>query len=62
MQRISTAASEPDKINETYRILFNRAPTSDELSKGSAFLRSDGSSWPQYVQVLLSSNEFSYVR
>jgi hypothetical protein len=61
-QRVAGASSERDKIEEIFRILFTRAPTAEEISKASGFLKAEGSSWPQYVQVLLSSNEFNYVR
>ena len=62
IERLRGAGSEQDKIKETYQILFNRLPGRDEISKGSGFLKGDGNSWPQYVQVLLSSNEFNFVR
>jgi len=61
-QTLSGTGSEKDKIKEAYRILFARLPSAEEISQGSGFLKGDGNSWPQYVQVLLSSNEFNFVR
>jgi hypothetical protein len=51
---------DPKRINETYKRLFSREPTGEELKLGLDFL-AEGP-WPQYVQVLLSSSEFSSVR
>jgi hypothetical protein len=68
-QRLCGAA--PDdaaRIQQAYRLLFGRLPTSSELETGLEFLRSNredpsetASVWKQYAQVLLSSNEFSFV-
>lgn len=52
--------SEKQKIARSYEVLFNRAPVSEEIRQGMTFLTSEGGSWPKYLQVLLSSNEFSY--
>lgn len=46
-------------IANAYRSLFHREPSAAEREAGKEFL-SKGS-WPQYAQVLLSSNEFAYV-
>lgn len=49
------------KIKQAYRILFNRAPSAEEVDKGTVFIATQGNSWPNYLQVLLSSNEFMYM-
>jgi hypothetical protein len=53
--------SETGKTEALYRILFGRSPTREELQYASEFVSGGPNSWPQYVQVLLSSNEFNYV-
>jgi hypothetical protein len=50
------------RIDEAYRLLFSRAPTKQEMALGLQFLRQGDDAWPQYAQVLLSSNEFSFVQ
>jgi len=53
------AVSERDRVGAVYSVLFQRAPSEREIRAAFAFLaRAD---WPQYAQVLLSSNEFLYV-
>ncbi|HYM13744.1 MAG TPA: PSD1 and planctomycete cytochrome C domain-containing protein [Bryobacterales bacterium] len=54
------------RIQRAYLLLFGRAASPSELSKGMAFLRASeaddtGAAWLRYAQVLLSSNEFSFV-
>lgn len=53
--------SELQKINQSYAILFNRPPTAKEIDVATSFLSSPEGSWPRYLQVLLSSNEFNYL-
>jgi Protein of unknown function (DUF1553)/Protein of unknown function (DUF1549)/Planctomycete cytochrome C len=60
-QRTSAQLPEPGKVQAIYQILFSRAPTQEELQYASEFVSGGPSSWPQYIQVLLSSNEFNYV-
>ncbi len=55
-KRVETA---PDRIMAAYRILFHRSPSARERAAGERFLA--GAGWPEYAQVLLSSNEFLYV-
>ncbi len=55
----SKAPSEDARIREAYRIVFQREPTPQERQMGAEFLKH--SPWPEYAQVLLSSNEFGYV-
>ncbi len=46
-------------VAQAYRLLFQREPSAAESQAALDFL-SKGT-WPQYAQVLLSSNEFAYV-
>ena len=50
------------RIHEAYRKLFSRAPTRQETELGLQFLHQGKDPWPQYAQVLLSSNEFGFVQ
>ena len=50
-----------EKIRRAYSLLFNRVPSAEEVGKGTAFLSAEGNSWRNYLQVLLSSNEFIYL-
>jgi mono/diheme cytochrome c family protein len=54
-------APEGKRITQAYRLLFARDATESEVKLGSDFLGRSGSSWPLYIQVLLSSAEFSSV-
>ncbi len=49
------------KITRAYQILYQRLPTPEEKKLGLEFLQATKESWPQYAQVLLSSNEFNFV-
>jgi hypothetical protein len=60
-QRLDDYTSDQQKIKQAYSLLFNRPPTQQEIEKGTAFLSAQGNSWPNYLQVLLSANEFLYV-
>jgi hypothetical protein len=52
----------PKPIDGAYRILFNRAPTPEELRLGESFLKgSQSNDWQRYAQALLNSNEFLFV-
>ncbi len=44
------------QIEFVYQTLFSRSPDTDEIELGKAFVES--TSWSQYAQVLLASNEF----
>jgi mono/diheme cytochrome c family protein len=50
------------RIGEAYRILFSRPPSKQEIDLGQQFLHQGKDPWPQYAQVLLSSNEFSFIQ
>jgi hypothetical protein len=60
-QRIGAESSETAKVQALYRTLFGRSPSQEELQYATQFVSGDPGFWPQYVQVLLSSNEFNYV-
>jgi len=47
-------------LNKGYQLLFQRNPTTSEKQAAKQFFK-DGGTWPQYAQVLLSTNEFAYV-
>ena len=52
------------KIREAYLLLFARPATPAEIKLGLEFLRdapNTDRAWPDYAQVLLGSNEFSFV-
>lgn len=51
------------RIDQAYRLLFQRLPGAQEKKLGLEFLRSgaSGSNWPEYAQVLLTSNEFQFL-
>ncbi len=68
---ISTNGNPPEvRIAEVYRRIYGRPPTAPETQAGISFLRAAGPSnapdsaaaWEQYAQVLLSSNEFLFIR
>ena len=72
-KRLKAADSSPDaQIERAYQLLFGRRPNADERSIGEDFLTAGPGTTEdrtaklpilvQYAQVLLSSNEFMYVR
>ncbi len=52
---------ETQRISEAYRLLFGRAPEAEEQKLGQAYVAHGADAWPEYLQVLMSSNEFLYV-
>ncbi len=60
-ERVGNVPENSGKIEKAYQILFQREPTSEEKDLGLQFLRETHDSWFQYAQVLLGSNEFSFV-
>jgi mono/diheme cytochrome c family protein len=48
-------------IDELYNRLFQRPPTAQERQLGQQFLAQSNNNWPQYAQVLMSSNEFLFI-
>ena len=53
-------AAKVDSVPKAYRMLFGRAPTKEELKAGTEFLAAKNP-MPDYLQVLMSSNEFLFV-
>jgi hypothetical protein len=49
------------RIDQAYRILFSRPPSKQEIELARQFLHEGKDPWPQYAQVLLSSNEFGFI-
>jgi mono/diheme cytochrome c family protein len=55
---------QPDRIAAAYRLLFARRPAAAEMDAGIRFLAAESdpdTAWVEYAQVLLASNEFSFV-
>ena len=48
-------------VDALYQRLFQRAPTPREKQLARQFLDQSNNNWPQYAQVLMSSNEFLFV-
>ena len=58
-EKISEAdASGAARIRKLYPLLFSRAATASEVAQGLEFA---AGGWAQYVQVLMMSNEFSFI-
>jgi hypothetical protein len=63
------APSDGERITLAYRLLYGRLPTDSEQRLGLTYLTTNAASppevqqmrWRQYVQVLLSSNEFMHI-
>jgi hypothetical protein len=50
------------RIDRLHRLLYGRAPETDETALGRRFIEpASDSAWEQYVQVLLLANEFVFV-
>ena len=52
---------ETQRIGEAYRLLFGRTPDVTEQQLGQSYVARGADAWPEYLQVLMSSNEFLYV-
>ncbi len=60
--RIAAAgASDDQRITAAYRFVLQRDPTPEERKLAHRFLDKSAAAWPEYAQVLLSSNEFTYL-
>jgi hypothetical protein len=59
--RLKTAGDDAARIRQAYRLLLGRDATAQETQLGLQFLKESQEEWPHYTQVLLSSNEFSFV-
>ena len=55
-------SSEVSRIRQAYRLLYSRQPTRQEVKLGRRFLDGDTGRWPQYAQVLMTSNEFLHLQ
>jgi hypothetical protein len=65
-QRLQTQAGPAltERVNLAYALLYQRAPTSKEMTLATQFLKgreSDAAAWSQYAQALLCSNEFLFL-
>jgi hypothetical protein len=60
-KRLSAEGGDQARIRQAYRLVFEREPSGEEMKLGIEFLRESHEAWPQYAQVLLSSNELSFV-
>jgi hypothetical protein len=56
-----TLTKEAATVDALYQRLFQRAPTPQEKQLARQFLEQSNNNWPQYAQVLMSSNEFLFV-
>ena len=63
------ATDDPARIELAYRLLYGRPPTPEERQLGMEFLASEPvpagnelTTWEQYAQVLLSTNEFMHIQ
>jgi mono/diheme cytochrome c family protein len=60
-KRLNTEAGDRARIRQAYRLVFEREPSAEEMNLGLEFLQESHEAWPRYAQVLLSSNELSFV-
>jgi hypothetical protein len=58
-KRVESARNDDARLTAVYRILFTRPATAREREIGLGYLKSN--TWPQYLQVLLASDEFLHV-
>ena len=58
-KRLEASGGDEARIASAYRLLFTRAPSPAERKIGLDYLKSN--KWPEYVQVLLASDEFLHV-
>jgi hypothetical protein len=49
------------RITAIYRLVLQRAPTREERKLAHEFIGKKANAWPAYAQVLMSSNEFTYL-
>ena len=56
-----TLTKQAATVDALYLRLFQRAPTPQEKQLAQQFLEQTNNNWPQYAQVLMSSNEFLFV-
>jgi hypothetical protein len=56
-----TLTKQASTIESLYERIFQRPPTPQEKRLAQQFLEQTSNNWPQYAQVLMSSNEFLFV-
>jgi hypothetical protein len=60
--RVAASASTDDqRIRATYRLVLQRDPTPEERKLAHEFIGGNANPWAEYTQVLISSNEFTYL-
>jgi len=60
--RVATISSNDEqRITATYRFVLQRGPTAEERKLAHEFIGGNAGAWAQFTQVLLSSNEFTYL-
>jgi hypothetical protein len=60
--RVAAGASSDDqRVTAIYRLVLQRAPTPEERRLAHEFISRNAGAWPDYAQVLMSSNEFTYL-
>jgi mono/diheme cytochrome c family protein len=57
----SAAATDDQRITATYHFTLQRDPTPEERKLAHEFIGQNTGAWAEYTQVLLSSNEFTYI-
>ena len=56
-----SAVTDEQRIQAAYRFVLQRDPTPEERKLARGFLQGNAAAWPQYTQILMSSNEFTYL-
>jgi mono/diheme cytochrome c family protein len=57
----TAAFANDERIAQLYHLVLQRDPTPQERTLAHEFLGHNPGAWPQFAQVLLSSNEFTYL-
>jgi hypothetical protein len=57
----ANASTDDQRLTATYRLVLQRGPTPEERRLALKFINGKASAWPEFTQVLLSSNEFIYL-
>jgi hypothetical protein len=60
-RRVRPAGDDRARIEEAYRLLFQRRPSVQEVEVGLEYLASGERAWARYAQALLSSNELLFI-
>jgi len=59
--RVEAIPDDAGKIERAYRLVFQRSPSAEERKLAEEYLAAPDGGWQRYAQVLLSSNEFSFI-